>query len=84
MEGLQWKAPNSPATRAPLVMPLETQFYIGFYNKSLFARAGITSVPTDWSQLFAACTKLKAKGVHPSSTATAARPSARSSTPGTT
>jgi len=25
------------------VMPLETQFYIGFYNKALFKKAGITT-----------------------------------------
>jgi len=34
-------------------MPLETQFYIGFYNKALFKKAGITTVPTDWTQLLA-------------------------------
>ena len=46
-------------------MPLETQFYIGFYNKSLFKKAGITSVPTDWTQLFADCEALKAMGIQP-------------------
>ncbi len=65
MEGLNWMSPGLSGTSDPLVMPLETQFYIGFYNKSLFARAGITSVPTDWSQLFSACTKLKKIGVTP-------------------
>ncbi|HSN02481.1 MAG TPA: extracellular solute-binding protein, partial [Acidimicrobiales bacterium] len=56
--GLQWESPNFNAANGPLVMPLETQFYIGFYNKALFKRAGITSVPTTWSQLSSACTKL--------------------------
>ncbi len=65
VEGLNWMSPGLSGTSNPLVMPLETQFYIGFYNKSLFARAGVTSVPTDWSQLFAACTKLKAIHVTP-------------------
>jgi ABC-type glycerol-3-phosphate transport system substrate-binding protein len=65
MEGLNWMSPGLTGTSDPLVLPLETQFYIGFYNKSLFARAGIKSVPTDWSQLFAACTKLKAIHVTP-------------------
>jgi raffinose/stachyose/melibiose transport system substrate-binding protein len=65
VEGLNWMSPGLSGTSNPLVMPLETQFYIGFYNKALFARAGITSVPTDWSQLFAACTKLKAIHVTP-------------------
>jgi ABC-type glycerol-3-phosphate transport system substrate-binding protein len=46
-------------------MPLEQQFYIGFYNKSAFAKAGVKSVPTDWSQLYAACTKLKKAGYTP-------------------
>jgi raffinose/stachyose/melibiose transport system substrate-binding protein len=63
--GLQWESPNFNAKNGPLVMPLETQFYIGFYNKALFKRAGVTSVPTTWSQLTSACTKLKAIGVTP-------------------
>ncbi len=65
MQGLSWMSPGLTGSTDPLVMPLETQFYIGFYNKNLFARAGIKSVPTDWSQLFAACTKLKAIHVTP-------------------
>jgi len=65
MGGLQWESPNFNAANGPLVMPLETQFYIGFYNKKLFKEAGITSVPTDWSQLFADCKLLKAKGIQP-------------------
>jgi len=47
------------------VIPLENQFYIGFYNKADFAKAGVTAVPTDWTQLFAACKKLKAAGYTP-------------------
>jgi raffinose/stachyose/melibiose transport system substrate-binding protein len=47
------------------VIPLENQFYIGFYNKAAFAKAGVTAVPTDWSQLFAACAKLKKAGYLP-------------------
>jgi len=65
MEGLQWEAPDYNASKGAYVMPLETQFYIGFYNKALFAKAGITSVPTDWSQLFADAKLLKAKGIQP-------------------
>ena len=52
MEGLSWMSPSLNASNGPLVMPLETQFYIGFYNKKLFAQAGIKSVPTDWTQLY--------------------------------
>jgi ABC-type glycerol-3-phosphate transport system substrate-binding protein len=65
MEGLSWMSPGMNTPSNPLVIPLETQFYIGFYNKSLFAKAGVTSVPTDWSQLYSACTKLKKIGVIP-------------------
>jgi raffinose/stachyose/melibiose transport system substrate-binding protein len=65
MEGLQWEAPNFNTSLGAYVMPLETQFYIGFYNKKLFAEAGITTVPTDWTQLFADCKLLKAKGIQP-------------------
>jgi ABC-type glycerol-3-phosphate transport system substrate-binding protein len=65
MEGLQWEAPNFDASKGAYVMPLETQFYIGFYNKKLFAKAGIKSVPTDWAQLMADCKLLKAMGVQP-------------------
>jgi ABC-type glycerol-3-phosphate transport system substrate-binding protein len=65
MEGLQWEAPNFNASLGAYVMPLETQFYIGFYNKKLFAEAGIKSVPTDWSQLIADSKLMKAKGIQP-------------------
>jgi len=65
MEGLQWEAPNFTVSKGAYVMPLETQFYIGFYNKKLFARAGVKSVPTDWAQLLADCKLLKAKGIQP-------------------
>jgi raffinose/stachyose/melibiose transport system substrate-binding protein len=65
MEGLQWEAPNFDATKGAYVMPLETQFYIGFYNKKLFKAAGIKTVPTDWTQLLADCKLLKANGVQP-------------------
>jgi raffinose/stachyose/melibiose transport system substrate-binding protein len=65
MEGLQWEAPNFNTSLGAYVMPLETQFYIGFYNKKLFADAGITAAPTDWAQLFADCKALKAKGIEP-------------------
>lgn len=65
IENLQWEAPNYDTSQGAYVMPLETQFYIGFYNKALFKKAGITSVPTDWAQLFADSKLLKAKGIEP-------------------
>ena len=44
MGGLQWESPNFDAAKGPLVMPLETQFYIGFYNKKLFKEAGLSLI----------------------------------------
>jgi ABC-type glycerol-3-phosphate transport system substrate-binding protein len=62
---LKWTSDSFNAANGPYVIPLENQFYIGFYNKSDFAKAGVTSVPTDWNQLYAACTKLKNAGYTP-------------------
>lgn len=36
-----------------------------WYNKALFAKAGITSVPGTWDEFFAAAEKLKAAGITP-------------------
>ncbi len=47
------------------MLPLEDQFYSGFYNKALLQKAGLDGPPQDWSELYAACTKLRAAGVEP-------------------
>jgi len=65
VQGLEWMSPDFNKDNGPLVMPLERQFYIGFYNKKLLADAGVTAVPSTWDELFAACDKLKATGVTP-------------------
>ncbi|HEX9067110.1 MAG TPA: ABC transporter substrate-binding protein [Streptosporangiaceae bacterium] len=62
---LKWTSDGFNAANGPYVIPLENQFYIGFYNKADFAKAHVTSVPTDWSQLYAACAKLKKAGFTP-------------------
>jgi len=62
---LKWTSDRFNPANGPYVIPLENQFYIGFYNKADFAKAGVTSVPADWSQLFAACAKLKKAGYTP-------------------
>jgi ABC-type glycerol-3-phosphate transport system substrate-binding protein len=36
-----------------------------FYNKTLFARAGISAPPKTWAQFMAVCAKLKAAGIVP-------------------
>jgi ABC-type glycerol-3-phosphate transport system substrate-binding protein len=62
---LKWTSNSFNPANGPYVIPLENQFYIGFYNKADFAKAGVMSVPTDWSQLYAACSKLKKAGYTP-------------------
>jgi ABC-type glycerol-3-phosphate transport system substrate-binding protein len=64
-DALKWTSDGFNAANGPYVMPLEEQFYIGFYNKAAFKKAGVTSVPTDWTELLAACKKLKAAGYTP-------------------
>jgi raffinose/stachyose/melibiose transport system substrate-binding protein len=64
-DALKWTSDHFDAANGPYVIPLENQFYIGFYNKAAFSKAGVTSVPTDWTQLFAACQKLKKAGYLP-------------------
>jgi len=36
-----------------------------FYNKKLFARAGVTAAPKTWAEFLAACDKLKKAGITP-------------------
>src|SRR5439155_7629617 len=36
-----------------------------WYNKTLFAKAGITAAPANWDEFFAAADKLKAAGITP-------------------
>ena len=64
-DALKWTSDQFNAANGPYVIPLENQFYIGFYNKAAFAKAGVSAVPTDWNQLFAACKKLRAAGYMP-------------------
>ena len=40
LNGISYMAPDFNIANGFLVMPLENQFYIGFYNKALFAKAG--------------------------------------------
>ena len=65
VEGLQWSSDGFDASNATYVMPLEQQFYIGFYSKKAFAKAGVTAVPQNWDELYSACAKLKSAGYTP-------------------
>jgi raffinose/stachyose/melibiose transport system substrate-binding protein len=62
---LNWSAENFDAKNGPYVMPFDRQFYIGFYNKAAFKKAGLASVPTTWDELYSACGKLKSAGYTP-------------------
>ncbi len=65
VQGLEWMSDGFDKANGPYVMPLERQFYMGFYSKKAFTKAGVTAVPTTWSELSSACTKLKAAGYTP-------------------
>jgi raffinose/stachyose/melibiose transport system substrate-binding protein len=65
INSLKYMSINFDPAKGFLVMPLENQFYMGFYNKTLFRKAGVSAVPRTWSQLYAACAKLKSAGIIP-------------------
>jgi raffinose/stachyose/melibiose transport system substrate-binding protein len=63
--GIEWASNGFNPDNGVYVVPLEMQFYNGFYNKDLFAKAGITTLPTNWTEFYAAADKLKAAGILP-------------------
>jgi ABC-type glycerol-3-phosphate transport system substrate-binding protein len=65
MKGLSWSSEDYDVSKKLYVLPLEDQFYIGFYNKALLKKAGLTAPPRDWAELDADCGKLRAVGVVP-------------------
>jgi len=67
LKGIEYSSLNFNPDDGVLVVPLEVQFYNGFYNKQLFQQAGLdpTKFPTTWDELFAASEKLKAAGITP-------------------
>jgi len=64
-DGADWCSKDLNVTTGAICVPLDLQYYNGFYNKDLFTQAGITSFPTTWDELYAACDKLKAINVLP-------------------
>ncbi len=52
-------------TGAPYALPWGEQNVLFYYNKALFAKAGIKSPPTTWAQFLADCAALKAHGIVP-------------------
>jgi len=67
LKGIEYSSLNFNPDDGVLVVPLEVQFYNGFYNKELFKNAGLDpdKFPTTWDELFAACQKLKDAGITP-------------------
>lgn len=65
LNGIEWASNNFNPRDGVLVVPLENQFYIGFYNKAMFRKAGISQPPRTWSQLFEDCRLLKKAGFLP-------------------
>ena len=65
INGIEWASENFDPDQGVYVVPLEMQFFNGFYNKELFTKAGITSLPTTWAELDAVNKKLKAAGIQP-------------------
>ena len=63
--GMDWCSKGLAAAQGAICVPLDLQFYNGFYNKDLFAKAGITTFPTNWTEWFDALAKLKASGTIP-------------------
>ncbi len=52
MKGIEYSSLNFTPDDGVLVVPLDLQFYNGFYNKDLFTKAGIDTFPTTWDELF--------------------------------
>ena len=63
--GIDWCSKGLAVDQGAICVPLDMQHYNGFYNKDLFAKAGITSFPTNWTEFMDACAKLKAAGILP-------------------
>ena len=63
--GIDWCSKGLQLSQGAICVPLDMQHYNGFYNKDLFAKAGITTFPTNWTEFFDALAKLKASGVTP-------------------
>ena len=61
------EAVNSAATYNghKYFLPLTQHYVAFFYNKEVFAKAGIDAVPETWDEFLGACEKIKAIGVAP-------------------
>lgn len=62
---IQYFAKNTNISDGTYAVPTENQFYIMFYNKALFKKAGIKSPPRDFSEALADSKMLKARHILP-------------------
>ena len=60
--GAQYYAQDGDLAKATYGVPVTSSFYGLFYNKKVLTDLGITSFPSTWTQLDAACAKVKAAG----------------------
>lgn len=65
LNGANYFSKDGDTKNALYVAPMSVQWYVGWYNKKLFADAGVTEVPRTWDELSAAAEKLKAAGIQP-------------------
>ena len=65
VSGESYFAKNGSLSSGTYAVPFENQFYNGFYDKSLFAKAHIAAPPRTWSELTSDCAKLKSAGAIP-------------------
>jgi len=56
---------KNDSTKTVYAVPTMDQFYVGFYNKKIFADNGITSPPKNWSELFSTSATLSKANVLP-------------------
>lgn len=63
LAGIAYYSKDGNTDTATYAIPSEDQFYNMWYNKALFAKAGVDSPPTDFAQMAADCKKFSAKGI---------------------
>ncbi len=63
ISGIAYYSQDGDSSKATYAIPPEEQFYNMWYNKALFAKAGISSPPTDFAQMAADCKVFTAKGI---------------------
>jgi len=65
VNGISFFSDGYDPSKAVYAAPNTAQWYIGYYNKKVFAAAGIDKVPTTWDELSATAKILKDKGYVP-------------------